>query len=370
MTKQVFLITVCLYISSFLNAQSFTITGRVKNFPDSTRVYLNDIDAGQRIDSALIIKGMFKFKGQVAEIPGNYFLIVKLNNKNYLRGLLIENENVTITGDALTEIEYWTFTGKHEAIKNKLLLKTKELDVERNTKLGYAQMMPLLNDTSQMAKQELMKIGKRQREIDSIVKIHTLQFIKENINSYPAVSLLLGFRKYYDKNEISNYLGMLKSPYKESRFAIKLQNYLAVGDELQVGSKFVDFEAQDTSGKTHKISSFLGKYILLEFGEYFCPPCVAAIPEIREVVEKYKEQLQVINFDVDANKQQWLAAVRRDNPNWLSLWDGKGTTGNVPLKYGAYSFPTFILINPEGKIIHKSSGYAFGKIKEIVSVIK
>jgi cytochrome oxidase Cu insertion factor (SCO1/SenC/PrrC family) len=57
---------------------------------------------------------------------------------------------------------------------------------------------------------------------------------------------------------------------------LKAQSY-----ELKVGDKIYDFEAYDAAGKKHKLSSFTGKYILIDFSSVHCVPCIAANDELR-----------------------------------------------------------------------------------------
>jgi thioredoxin-related protein len=53
------------------------------------------------------------------------------------------------------------------------------------------------------------------------------------------------------------------------------------------------------------------------------------------------------------------------------VWDGKGDNSETSLKYGVTGFPTFFLINPEGKIVTSIIGYGDGSLaKAIKGIIK
>jgi thioredoxin-related protein len=93
---------------------------------------------------------------------------------------------------------------------------------------------------------------------------------------------------------------------------------------------------------------------------------MASIPELNEISKKLADNLSVVSFSGDAGKETWLKSLTRDQPQWLSLWDGKGFYGETIIKYGVTGYPTFVLINPDGKIVSKWSGYEKGALEKKV----
>ncbi|RWY54091.1 TlpA family protein disulfide reductase [Mucilaginibacter gilvus] len=126
--------------------------------------------------------------------------------------------------------------------------------------------------------------------------------------------------------------------------------------ELKVGDKIYNFEAYDAAGKTHKLSSYTGKYILLDFSSVHCGPCVASADELRMLTKKYKNKLNVITFSAD-KKGEWLKGIKDEKVTWVSLNDGTGLRGKTMLKYRAPSFPGFYIISPQGVIVETWVGY-------------
>jgi peroxiredoxin len=145
--------------------------------------------------------------------------------------------------------------------------------------------------------------------------------------------------------------------YKQSLFGQRIGNYLKVGDILNKGNNITDFEALDKDGNKHRLSEIKGKYILLDFSTTYCGPCIESLEDLKIISKKYAEQLGIVSFSGDGGKATWLKGISRDQPAWLSLWDGKGSYGETILKYGVTGYPTFFLIDPQGKIVSKWSGY-------------
>lgn len=126
--------------------------------------------------------------------------------------------------------------------------------------------------------------------------------------------------------------------------------------ELKVGDKIYDFAAYDAVGKTRKLSSYTGKYILLDFSSVHCGPCVTSADELRLLTKKYKNKLNVITFSPD-KKAEWLKGIKDEKVTWVSLNDGTGLRGKTMLKYHAPGFPGFYIISPQGVIVETWTGY-------------
>lgn len=126
--------------------------------------------------------------------------------------------------------------------------------------------------------------------------------------------------------------------------------------ELKVGDKIYDFEAYDAAGKTHKLSSFTGRYILLDISSIHCGPCAESTDELRMLTKKYKNKLRIISLSPD-NNADWLRGIKDGKVNWISLTDGKGLRSKTMLKYNAPGLPSFYLISPAGIIKEIWVGY-------------
>lgn len=126
--------------------------------------------------------------------------------------------------------------------------------------------------------------------------------------------------------------------------------------ELKVGDKFYDFNAYDAAGKTHRLSSFAGKYILLDISSIHCGPCVKSADELRMLNKKYNSKLNIISISPD-NKADWLKGIKDQNVTWVSLTDGQGLWGKTMSKYNTPGIPGFFIISPDGIILDTWAGY-------------
>lgn len=122
--------------------------------------------------------------------------------------------------------------------------------------------------------------------------------------------------------------------------------------ELRVGTAMPDFEFTDFAGKKRRLSEFSGKYVLLDFWASWCPPCRAEMPHLREAYKRYQAQgFEILGMNADE------PAVVPDVKNALKQYGAEWTQARresvvgVMERLGIDSFPTTLLIGPDGKVV-------------------
>jgi peroxiredoxin len=132
----------------------------------------------------------------------------------------------------------------------------------------------------------------------------------------------------------------------------------------------IDFEVKDLQGKPFKLSSLLGKDILLSFWSKGCGPCRMENKKISDNYEKYKDKIAIVSFSIDNNKKYWIDASKEDNIRWTNVSDLEGEIGIIKTKYSVQAIPTSFLINKDGIIIEKFTGFGEKFLSSIENIIK
>ena len=116
-----------------------------------------------------------------------------------------------------------------------------------------------------------------------------------------------------------------------------------------------DFSLPDTSGKEVSLSSYRGKYVLLDFWASWCDPCRKENPNIVAAFNQFRNKnFTILGVSLDANKQAWIKAIHQDGLTWEHISDLQYWNNKAAVLYGVSSIPYNLLIDPQGNIIAES----------------
>ncbi|MCU1587591.1 MAG: ykuV, partial [Frankiales bacterium] len=114
----------------------------------------------------------------------------------------------------------------------------------------------------------------------------------------------------------------------------------------------------NTGGRELRLADFRGSFLLLDFWTFCCVNCLHVLDELRPLEERFAEVLTVVGvhspkFEHERDHEAVVAAVARyqvehpvlDDPD-LATWQ----------QYAVRAWPTLVLVDPEGNVVHVSSG--------------
>ncbi|WP_304068225.1 TlpA family protein disulfide reductase [Pedobacter glucosidilyticus] len=124
---------------------------------------------------------------------------------------------------------------------------------------------------------------------------------------------------------------------------------------------------KDASGKEVRLSSLKGKVVFINFWATWCPPCIAEMPSIHQMVQHLKgnDKLVVLTVDVDQDLRKSLKFMQKRNfdlPVYI-------LASAVPSAYLGNSIPTTIVLNKQGKLVFKHEGGADYTNKKFIDFI-
>ena len=122
-----------------------------------------------------------------------------------------------------------------------------------------------------------------------------------------------------------------------------------------IGKEAKDFTLEDINGKQLTLSSLRGRYVMLDFWGSWCVNCIAAFPDMKAFYEHYRDKLEILGVAFHDTKDKWKAAVEKNKLPWKLVIDTEGAD-SVAERYGIIAAPTYVLIDPEGKVVEWTIG--------------
>ncbi|RLJ75153.1 TlpA family protein disulfide reductase [Pedobacter alluvionis] len=134
---------------------------------------------------------------------------------------------------------------------------------------------------------------------------------------------------------------ILSAKIDESKAIVKVRKYVP------------ELVLQDTTGQNGiTLSSYKGKYLLLDFWASWCGPCRDENPALIKAFQKFKSKgfdIVSVTLDNEPAKDKWLEAMHKDGIDlWANVSDFNEKAKSL---FGVTAIPSNFLIDPTGKVI-------------------
>lgn len=119
---------------------------------------------------------------------------------------------------------------------------------------------------------------------------------------------------------------------------------------LKPGYPAPDFAFVDLEGNHRRLADYRGKVVLLDFWGTWCGPCVAAVPQLVAVHEKYHAKgFEIIGIAALDPPEKLKAFTAEKRMNWPQTTEGD--KGPIATLYRITGWPSYFLIGADGNII-------------------
>lgn len=118
----------------------------------------------------------------------------------------------------------------------------------------------------------------------------------------------------------------------------------------------MDLTFEDADGKKVSTSEIKTPYVFVDFWASWCKPCRKEIPNVKQAVAKYKEDVTIYAVSLDDKREVWQKAIKEDNSEEFIQLIGtlrNGSPTRLLRQLDIKTIPANFLLDKERRIVAK-----------------
>ena len=128
-----------------------------------------------------------------------------------------------------------------------------------------------------------------------------------------------------------------------------------------------DFELATLGGEYLTAADLKGKVILLDFWGTWCAPCVQAVPSLRSLSRRMRDDpFVLLSISTDQDEAVLKDFIAKNKMDWPQVWD-KDHEFSEECQISHY--PSYLLVSHEGEIVYMNSGWGEGVERDLMQKV-
>jgi len=298
-------------------------------------------------EGILVFRGRSKNEAIFELVIGDNLLAIPMIN---------DASEIQIDADLSKTKDFYTIAGSPASKQlQELLSKVGDENNEIQTAFNELDSLKNLNAPDSV----LVAANNKKNTAISALNDYLKQFIQTTPNATLGVLALGWASRSLPPVEMDSAMKNLKARFPGNAFLADMEKgsqqqqaeQQSSGDSW-VGKTVPELVMPDVNGKDISISSFRGKYVLIDFWASWCGPCRMENPNVVKAYNEFKaKNFTILGVSLDKDKDAWKKAISQDHLSWTHMSDLKYWNSQAVETFGFQGIPFNVLVDPSGKVI-------------------
>lgn len=107
-------------------------------------------------------------------------------------------------------------------------------------------------------------------------------------------------------------------------------------------------------GREVDLQKLRGKVVLIDFWATWCGPCIAELPNVKQVYADYHDkgfEIISVSLDNEKDRQKFIDLVAEEGVTWPQRFEGKGWKDPLVATYTISGIPAMFLLDQDGMLV-------------------